>query len=243
MEVHHHAHTERKKWTHYFWEFFMLFLAVTLGFFVENQREHYIEHKRGLQYIRSFVEDLKTDTSRFSVVIKGFAKKEAELDQLYLCNDSIRLNRNPSDCIKNIYAATIGYDDLIYTDRTLQQLKNAGGLRLLEDEDADSIILYDQLLRYLLKVESSSLQEMQTRVRASRNSVFAYSEITETSWSKGTQPGRVDLISSDKELLNRFFNEVMVYRFACRFQFRQTIRLREKAVALIKFYSEKYHLK
>jgi hypothetical protein len=245
MEVHHHTHThtERKKWTHYFWEFFMLFLAVTLGFFVENQREHYIEHKRGLQYIRSFVEDLKTDTARFSIVIKGFAKKEAGLDQLYLCNDSIKLNKSPSDCIRNIYAATIGYEDLIYTDRTLQQLKNAGGLRLLEEEDADSIISYDQLLRYLLKVESSSLQEMQTRVRATRNSVFAYSEITETSWAKGAQPEKVDLISNDKELLNRFFNEVMVYRFACRFQFRQTIRLREKAVVLIKFYSEKYHLR
>ena len=39
MEVHHHAHTPRKKWTHYFWEFFMLFLAVNCGFFVENQRD------------------------------------------------------------------------------------------------------------------------------------------------------------------------------------------------------------
>jgi hypothetical protein len=28
MEVHAHTHTERKKWTHYFWEFLMLFLAV-----------------------------------------------------------------------------------------------------------------------------------------------------------------------------------------------------------------------
>ena len=46
MEVHHHSHTPRKKWTHYFWEFLMLFLAVTLGFFVENQREHYIENLR-----------------------------------------------------------------------------------------------------------------------------------------------------------------------------------------------------
>ena len=46
MEVHQHTHTPRKKWTHYFWEFFMLFLAVTLGFFVENQREHYIEGQR-----------------------------------------------------------------------------------------------------------------------------------------------------------------------------------------------------
>ncbi len=28
MEVHHHSHTARKKWTHYFWEFLMLFLAM-----------------------------------------------------------------------------------------------------------------------------------------------------------------------------------------------------------------------
>ena len=33
MEVHHHSHPStssghRKKWTHYFWEFLMLFLAV-----------------------------------------------------------------------------------------------------------------------------------------------------------------------------------------------------------------------
>ena len=243
MEVHPHTHTARKKWTHYFWEFFMLFLAVTLGFFVENMREHYIEHKRGLQYIRSFVEDLKTDTAGFSNVIVQYKIKETQLDQLYLCYDSINMKFQPGYCIKNIYAATIGFQDLIFTDRTLQQLKNAGGLRLLNEQDADSIIMYDQFLRYLLKVESTSLQEMQTRVRNTRNAVFAYSEIMETSWAKGAQPEKVDLISTDKELLNRFFNEVMVYRFACRFQYRQTIRLKEKAIALIGFYSEKYHLK
>ena len=50
MEVHAHTHTPRKKWTHYFWEFFMLFLAVTAGFLVENQREHYVEHLREKQF-------------------------------------------------------------------------------------------------------------------------------------------------------------------------------------------------
>ena len=38
MEVHAHTHTERKKWTHYLWEFLMLFLAVFCGFLAENQR-------------------------------------------------------------------------------------------------------------------------------------------------------------------------------------------------------------
>ena len=66
MEVHTHTHTARKKWTHYFWEFFMLFLAVTLGFFVENQREHYVEHQRERKYIRSLIADIKNDTTELN---------------------------------------------------------------------------------------------------------------------------------------------------------------------------------
>ena len=68
MEVHAHTHTPRKKWTHYLWEFLMLFLAVTLGFLVENQREHYIENKREKQYVQSFYDDL-TAAFSFSMLI------------------------------------------------------------------------------------------------------------------------------------------------------------------------------
>ena len=56
MEVHHHAHHghEKKTWKHYFWEFFMLFLAVVCGFLAELQLEHYIEHKREKEYIKLY---------------------------------------------------------------------------------------------------------------------------------------------------------------------------------------------
>ena len=46
MEVHNHTHTARKKFKHYAFKFFMLFLAVTAGFLTENLREHYEEHNR-----------------------------------------------------------------------------------------------------------------------------------------------------------------------------------------------------
>ena len=59
MEVHAHPHTSRKKWTHYFWEFLMLFLAVFCGFLAENKREHMVEHKREKKFMISLVEDLK----------------------------------------------------------------------------------------------------------------------------------------------------------------------------------------
>src|SRR5574339_799083 len=63
MEVHHHAHTARKKWTHYFWEFLMLFLAVFCGFLAEYQLEHQIEKDREKQFINNLLEDLQQDTT------------------------------------------------------------------------------------------------------------------------------------------------------------------------------------
>ena len=70
MEVHQHSHPEKKKWTHYFWEFFMLFLAVTLGFFVENMREHLADRKKEKSYISSLIADLKNDTTTIRRVTK-----------------------------------------------------------------------------------------------------------------------------------------------------------------------------
>src|SRR5512145_1635888 len=62
MEVHAHTHTARKKWTHYFWEFLMLFLAVFCGFLAENEREHIVEAHRAKEYAKSLLNDLKEDT-------------------------------------------------------------------------------------------------------------------------------------------------------------------------------------
>jgi hypothetical protein len=242
MEVHAHTHTARKKWTHYLWEFFMLFLAVTAGFFVENQREYYSEIKKGKQYIRSFVEDLKIDTAGFSRTINFHKKLRSKLDHLYSCYNSVIHNQNATDCLKNIFDATHGFADLIYTDRTLQQLKNAGGLRLLEEEDADSIITYDAFLRLVLKEESTSMQEKASQVRNTRSAVFVFSEILDTTFDRVVNAEKLELVTSDKELLNRFFNEVLAYRGASLFMSDLITRLRARAERLIKFFKEKYHL-
>src|SRR5918993_807353 len=70
MEVHHHSHsspasggTARKKWTHYFWEFLMLFLAVFCGFLAEYQLEHKIEKDRIRKYMKDLIVDLLNDTA------------------------------------------------------------------------------------------------------------------------------------------------------------------------------------
>ena len=80
MEVHHHCHTPRKKWTHYFWEFLMLFLAVFCGFLAEYQLEHTIEHQREIKYVKSLLQDLKADTASLQQYIDIKKKKRIMMD-------------------------------------------------------------------------------------------------------------------------------------------------------------------
>src|SRR4026209_843459 len=82
MEVHAHSHTKRKKWTHYIWEFLMLFLAVFCGFLAENIREHQVERTREKQFIRGLVEDLAEDTSTLSGIVTELDQNVQRMDSL-----------------------------------------------------------------------------------------------------------------------------------------------------------------
>ena len=93
MEVHAHAHTVstatgRKKWTHYLWEFLMLFLAVFCGFLAENFRESQVENHREKEYMRSLVQDLSVDVRNIDENLEFGAVIAEKLDSLvYVLNE------------------------------------------------------------------------------------------------------------------------------------------------------------
>src|SRR5207253_149136 len=68
MEVHKHPHhvTHKKKWEEYLLEFFMLFLAVFLGFVAENVRETSVEHEREKQYAQQLYTEFYADSIAFA---------------------------------------------------------------------------------------------------------------------------------------------------------------------------------
>jgi hypothetical protein len=144
MEVHAHSHTARKKWTHYFWEFLMLFLAVFCGFLAENQREHMLEHQREKQYMRSLLSDLSADTSSLNT---SFPRKQGRINAI----DSVFryfLSNPESKTISGRMFRTIRRTNYDYrftrNNITINQLKNAGGMRLIQNKEvADSISVYD----------------------------------------------------------------------------------------------------
>jgi hypothetical protein len=137
----------------------MLFLAVTLGFFVENQREHLIEHKRELQYIQSFVEDLGDDTSEVNAIVPLRKARETSIDSLiYLLN-----TKDPQQ-----YSSSIYYHSRLLirtyrfhsTQRTIQQLKSSGNMRLIRNKiAADVINKYDYWSEMLQKDDKNREEE------------------------------------------------------------------------------------
>src|SRR4026208_2297553 len=142
MEVHHHPHTSRKKWTHYFWEFLMLFLAVFCGFLAEYQLEHKIEKDRERQYIKSFAEDLSLDISELD--------RHMDLCNIYV-NAADSLNLLLAHPQRDSFATDIYYflrfihrhRPFTVNDRTIVQLRNAGGMRLVTNKNvSDSMISY-----------------------------------------------------------------------------------------------------
>ena len=64
MEVHHHPglhHREENISKNIFLKLLMIFLAVTLGFFAENLREHFTDRAKEKEYMQGMVNDLKAD--------------------------------------------------------------------------------------------------------------------------------------------------------------------------------------
>ena len=150
MEAHHHPHVNHpKKWKDYLYEFLMLFLAVTAGFFVENQREHYVERTREKEFIKSFTEDLKTDTLNLSTWIKNILEYKIKIDSLMYLLSQPDLNSYGNELYYYSRFAT-RRNFFKSNDRTITQLKNSGGLRLIRNQEASNgIMSYQQDLEDL----------------------------------------------------------------------------------------------
>ena len=259
MEVHHHSHTSRKKWTHYFWEFLMLFLAVFCGFMAENQREHYVEHQREKQYMLTMVEDLKSDTIQLSFAIQYWAAINSSMDSVA---EALILPLGLADFPKAYRHLNnaLNYYSFTYNDRTIAQLKNAGGFRLIRKKNvANKIIAYDQFNNDAIRNIASQYNKFYENVVLLRNKLFAQHIINKifSQYEYSAPPVSANTWIDSLILKNEspFSNEVqteLVFEFknallAFRRDFTNMewgyVHLLKLQNALIKMIEEEYHLK
>ena len=146
MEVHHHPHTPRKKWTHYFWEFLMLFLAVFCGFLAENQREHFVEHKREGQFIISLINDLHLDTIWVNRVTESKKDRISNLDSALFSLTNLKSDELHANIYRNLRRSMNNFYFYPHNG-TITQLRNSGGMRLIRDRETVKLIeLYNRQL-------------------------------------------------------------------------------------------------
>jgi hypothetical protein len=227
----------------------MLFLAVTLGFFVENQREHYVEHQRELQFIRSMCEDLKSDTILLRQQTTLRLQTIRRIDSLtYFLSQP-----DPDKYGRPIYyyaRSITRHFAFLSNDRTIQQLKNAGNLRLIRDQEvSDSLMLYDLHMRRteltILREENFLLVYMETMKQ-----IFDGSELNkmtmdapppiqiEWSWPEGNP----SLLRKDKETLQKLINDLHFLRSMNVYNVNWNNNMVNIATSLWSLLKRKYYL-
>jgi hypothetical protein len=245
MEVHHHSHSSRQKWTHYFWEFLMLFLAVFAGFMAENQREHYIEHQREKQFINSLINDVQADTAKLSEIIGYRNIRESRIDSLM----SLINNDSAVEYTKEIYflAANLPRVTLYQftpTDGTIQQLR-AGNLRLIRKKIViDSIMKYDAVVKSLLRLDEQE-QSIINIQRETAPNIFIGLELGKFSDANNI-PQRLDikppLMPGYKNSLNEFNYRMVSLRNVNKGYRRESRKLHAQAINLLYTLKKEYHL-
>ena len=246
MEVHHHSHTPRKKWTHYFWEFLMLFLAVTLGFLVENQREHYIENKREKQYVQSFYDDLTADERDLESNVEYLRGQVEAADSLQMLMKNVTAKQPANQIYMYLREITRSSAGILFpNDRTIVQLRNAGGMRLIKNKSvSDSMVGYYRTIGIIQFLSENALDNKKSlrekyipllnaedfgKIVDSTSKIINTSEII---YLRNTDP---EIINSCLMEVNRIknINSTLAIRIS---------RLKEKAGAIKNFIKQEYHL-
>jgi hypothetical protein len=210
MESHHtHSHVQEKHFKQYLFDFFMLFLAVTLGFFVENQREHFVEHQREKQFVASMVTDLQTDVVQLDSIINLRHSKTQMIDSILLILDS----NDPDKYGSSLYYFARRLPRAIKffsNDGTLQQLKYGGNLRLIQNKKAvDGIMRYDQTVRNIMASEDRE-ESLILQYFPSLNTMFdarVFEKIVDG--MKISRPqGNPHLLIKDKQHIDELYSHV-----------------------------------
>ena len=250
MEVHTHSHTARKKWTHYLWEFLMLFLAVFCGFLAENQREHIVEHQRAKQYAALLYDDIKVDTGTAKYQMRVLSFVNPRIDTFISLVQKYKPEELPGGTWYYYGRFPSRYFNITFQDATIQQLKNSGGLRYFGNSSvANAIALYDQACRNLLS-EIDNQQRDDLEVLKWRNQLFniflmkevmdlniPYSKID--SFKKRETP----LLGSGKEDFIQYANISQLRLNSNEFLYTRYENVLKKGESLLALLKKEYHLK
>ena len=206
MEVHAHSHTPRKKWSHYFWEFSMLFLAVFCGFLAEYKLEHVIENQREEKLMQSLTEDLQADEKTLTNYFNWRTEVKNDFDSLLLLLSKPESSSEAYLIYQKSRATSLRFGMPDINEGTIQQLKNAGGLRLVRKKT----VLQEINRHYLAIARMKSSFEIELLLRVKLVELTA--AILDANLiinEKTSSPESFRLMTDDKTKINNLMHSIL----------------------------------
>ncbi|MEO6612702.1 MAG: hypothetical protein ABIT05_08490 [Chitinophagaceae bacterium] len=172
MEVHAHTHTSRKKWTHYLWEFLMLFLAVFCGFLAENKREHIVEHNRAKEYAKNLLNDLQFDTSEIRRGIHQTKFIMASIDSLLAMSSAITPGQPVPGSFYYYSKFTFNGFRIDWSKSTIDQLIQSGSLRYFSDKELVGTMNFYYYMQGIISAQNQMDLVHRDKITDIRNSIL-----------------------------------------------------------------------
>jgi hypothetical protein len=247
MEVHHHPNLEKKGFKEYILEGLMIFLAVTLGFFAESIREKIADKEKERDYIVAMIEDAQTDTANIRNAIILNEKRSYYLDSLVNICNNYDISKSGDSTIYKLYREGLSHPSFISpTERTLSQLKNSGGMRLIRIKSAvDSIIIYDDAAKKLIDQQAYyELYQNKSVEIAIQIFDFQYFNFrnSRTGYPNSKTYDKAKLITHDKMKLMELGNLVHLYQGVVNFYITRLHEMNDHAVHLINTLKRDYQI-
>lgn len=242
--AHHLHHAPGNKFWHYFYEFLMLFLAVSCGFWAENLRERNVEHNREKEYMKSLVEDLKLDTAQYSRI------KLFRLDRLGKIDSILIFFQEHTNGPVPYYGYTLanklfGHAAFFQNSGTLDQLKNSGGLRMIRHRNVvDSIQSYEQQIK---RIELRDIYEtnfsmdhnkLLQKLFDGKSILIHFSAINLINKPKN----QTYTIKLKEQYLSEYLNSLRAFQYLVNQDMLLQATVKGKAIRLIALIKNEYHL-
>jgi hypothetical protein len=246
MEVHHHAHDPaaphyKKNWKSYFWEFLMLFLAVFCGFMAEWQLEHVIEHSREKEFVKSMIEDAHIDISNIESVSEANKRSLRYVDSLAAACFNYKIGkRNDFEIYRLFRHVLSSVEELKPTQRTLLQLNNSGGMRLIRNKAAAGIIIFYDGFGKDVMFQQEIINKIKYEFINASYELFNYKYYNLGNYV-GIAPDAT-LLSHENIKLTQFANRIAAYGGVLTKYNFELKEMNENAVKLINTLQKEYHL-
>jgi hypothetical protein len=242
--------SNKNEFKNYVFQFLMVFLGITAGFFIENVRENYVESKRAEEYAGSLYEDLVADTANLRSAIDISRSTVQRIDTLLSLLNQQDISSVAGGKLYYYGATSLRYQNFIPNQSTINQLISTGSIQYFRNYSIEkSIADYNQALLVLNYQQETENQTYMEKVKFIEN-IFDGSVLSQVLYKDLEQNFIDSFLNKNYRLLT--YNKKELKEFANFCEFRKQFLLvkademykspLDKAVKLIDELKKEYDL-